>query len=445
LRYFQATLGAFFLWSMGSLIMSLLPLGFVEEFTSLHSPTTSVSGSLRRSLNRADFLESGNIGKIVRINKYSYNLNLRSDNDQDLPKYWRQWWYTSVNNLPTDRPVKFRLKGRGHWNFYVPVFSYDNIRWQQFAERDVQKAKNNDLIFSQKFEKSKVYIARYYPYTFTKLKKYLDRNKSNPYLKIGSMGDSLQKRNIPTLTITDPDKTAKKSQIIVHARTHPGEVASSFLLEGSIDFLLSDHPEAKIARANHIFRIVPMLNVDGVVVGNNRVSPEGINLEGKWDTYPRSARLKFAEAPHEVKLFYNQILRWKRSGPPVSIAMNIHSSNGQPKDKTFFFPHFGPQSMGYSTAEVNLWNKQVSFIQKMKDVQGEEWFNRIPKHGTRAFLKRSVPESWWWKVSRGKTMALTIEATFGKAGDTNNWIRPNQIRIIGKSMVQAMGGVLEGY
>ena len=67
-------------------------------------------------------------------------------------------------------------------------------------------------------------------------------------------------------------------------RTHPGEVGSSFLLEGLLDYLASDAPLAKRMRAKLIFTVLPMLNIDGVVAGNNRVSPRGINLEGKW--YP---------------------------------------------------------------------------------------------------------------------------------------------------------------
>jgi hypothetical protein len=39
-------------------------------------------------------------------------------------------------------------------------------------------------------------------------------------------------------------------------------------MEGIIDFLLSDSKQAEILRSTFIFKLVPMLNPDGVVLGN---------------------------------------------------------------------------------------------------------------------------------------------------------------------------------
>ena len=42
------------------------------------------------------------------------------------------------------------------------------------------------------------------------------------------------------------------------------------LVSGLIDFLISNHPIAKILRDHLVFKIVPMLNPDGVYLGNYR-------------------------------------------------------------------------------------------------------------------------------------------------------------------------------
>lgn len=42
------------------------------------------------------------------------------------------------------------------------------------------------------------------------------------------------------------------------------------LFSGFIDFLISNHPIAKILREHIVFKIVPMLNPDGVYLGNYR-------------------------------------------------------------------------------------------------------------------------------------------------------------------------------
>ena len=51
---------------------------------------------------------------------------------------------------------------------------------------------------------------------------------------------------------------------------HPGETPSSYVCQGLIEFLVSSHPVAKLLRENITFKIIPMLNPDGVYLGNYR-------------------------------------------------------------------------------------------------------------------------------------------------------------------------------
>ena len=58
--------------------------------------------------------------------------------------------------------------------------------------------------------------------------------------------------------------------VIITARVHPGETPSSYVCQGFIEFIISDHPIARALRDNIVFYIVPMLNPDGVFLGNQR-------------------------------------------------------------------------------------------------------------------------------------------------------------------------------
>jgi murein tripeptide amidase MpaA len=59
------------------------------------------------------------------------------------------------------------------------------------------------------------------------------------------------------------------------ARVHPGESNASWMMHGIIDFLTSDNAVAVALRRRFLFRIVPMLNPDGVINGNYRCSLSG--------------------------------------------------------------------------------------------------------------------------------------------------------------------------
>jgi murein tripeptide amidase MpaA len=54
------------------------------------------------------------------------------------------------------------------------------------------------------------------------------------------------------------------------------------MLEGSLKMLLTDSDVAKELRKHFVFKIVPMLNPDGVIYGNYRCSLLGCDLNRKW-------------------------------------------------------------------------------------------------------------------------------------------------------------------
>lgn len=68
------------------------------------------------------------------------------------------------------------------------------------------------------------------------------------------------------------------------ARVHPGETNSSFMMQGFLKFITSQTKDARELRNKYIFKVIPMINPDGVIAGNYRSSIGGTDLNRQYIT-----------------------------------------------------------------------------------------------------------------------------------------------------------------
>ncbi|TKC43286.1 hypothetical protein EI555_014762, partial [Monodon monoceros] len=62
------------------------------------------------------------------------------------------------------------------------------------------------------------------------------------------------------------------------------ETNASWVMKGTLEYLMSNNPTAQSLRESYIFKIVPMLNPDGVINGNHRCSLSGEDLNRQWQS-----------------------------------------------------------------------------------------------------------------------------------------------------------------
>jgi hypothetical protein len=98
---------------------------------------------------------------------------------------------------------------------------------------------------------------------------------------------SMSGNPVPLLTITDfsapQNEIAKRKYVVLSARVHPGESPASYMIDGVIDFLCGQTAAARTLRKLAVFKIVPMLNPDGVAAGNHRCNLAGHDLNRRWN------------------------------------------------------------------------------------------------------------------------------------------------------------------
>ncbi len=197
-------------------------------------------------------------------------------------------------NGVSDNINKVKTFNNNNINIWNSSFNGINYINNNSADMDNQEGmKYHTLSFSFDFDKittneKYVYFAYCYPYSFTQLDSYLSTlNHYKDILRFDEIGKSIEGKSLHMLIITNFndtfDELANKKAIIFTGRIHPGESNGSYVVQGVIEFLLSNDPAAKNLRKNFIFKIVPMLNPDGVIHGNFRMNCLGKDLNRMWD------------------------------------------------------------------------------------------------------------------------------------------------------------------
>lgn len=81
---------------------------------------------------------------------------------------------------------------------------------------------------------------------------------------------------------SSPEEISDRQAIILTSRVHPGESNASYIMEGVIDYLVGESSGALALRNRFVFKIVPMLNPDGVIIGNYRCSLSLTDMNRQW-------------------------------------------------------------------------------------------------------------------------------------------------------------------
>ncbi|KAJ8306552.1 hypothetical protein KUTeg_017097 [Tegillarca granosa] len=230
--------------------------------------------------------ESGNLGRVDYITEFEYDLFIRPDTCN--PRF-RVWFNFTVENVKGDQRVIFNIvnfsKTKSLYRDGMVRIPAKHVYYYRCPDH----RKNYVMSFAFCFDKEDdIYQFSYcYPYSYTRLQNYLDNleKKNYNFFTRELLCLTVQQRRLDMITITNPDNLdpeETKRIVFITARVHPGETPASYVCQGIIDFLISNHPIAKTLREHIVFKIVPMLNPDGVYLGNYRCSLMGFDLNRHW-------------------------------------------------------------------------------------------------------------------------------------------------------------------
>lgn len=290
--------------------------------------------------------EGGNLDLAFRVSENEYNLITRCDTNSKghtqgfyfkVKSHCSKETRLNIINMTKPRSL-FALKG---YPFYAYRDAADKLKWQQLDSscKMTYSRTPNKYRFNEN-QKQKIYLTlsfkvnlepgeeRWFaysiPYTYSDLLSYLNRlscnsmavtqassgqqeetqlpqkskrkviaykNWQSDNLKMEVLCKSESLLDIPLLILTDFQKKAseivpleKRPIVYLVSRVHPSESVASYSVEGFINKLLDGSPTSKAMLSTLVFKIVPMINPDGVIVGNFRTNLSGDDLNRRYDT-----------------------------------------------------------------------------------------------------------------------------------------------------------------
>ncbi|XP_074847649.1 cytosolic carboxypeptidase-like protein 5 isoform X3 [Carettochelys insculpta] len=277
----------------------------------------------------------------------------------------RSWFYFSVKGGAPGKLIKINIvnmnkqsklysQGMSPFVRTLPV----RPRWERIRERPTFEMLETQFVLSfvhrfLEYRGTTTYFAFCYPFSYTECQEMLaqlDRRfEECQYMSPTSPLDSIYYRRellcrsldslrVDLLTVTSchgmreereprlhnlfPDEAtprphcfAGKRVFFLSSRVHPGETPSSFVFNGFLEFILrGDDPRAQVLRRMFVFKLIPMLNPDGVVRGHYRTDARGVNLNRQY--LSPDAELHPAVYGAKAVLLYHHIHSRSPAGAP---------------------------------------------------------------------------------------------------------------------------------
>ena len=230
-------------------------------------------------------------------------------------------------------------------------------------------------------------------YGFDTLKYDLSQWDLSPFAAVDSVGASVQNRAMYVITISDTaaDPLKKRQRVWMHARTHPGEVQGTWVVNEMIKLLLADTELARTLRQRYVFNIMPMYNPDGVEIGNARENANMIDIESNWNN---------PSPQKEVQVLKGQFQRYTTELNPMKVMLNIHSAYACKR----YFVYHAPG--GTTPKFAALERRFIDYVRMNFPNAIEPYTYYVSWTSTPSLL---YPESWCWTNHKEKIMAITYE------------------------------------
>ena len=325
---------------LGGIVAVGKPVRVAAEISASTDETAPAPGE--SGLRFSTGFEGGSLGKVIRVTDTYTRCILLGEVDQLGRNRQISWYYFRIDNAPPSELTIDFTDLVGEYNFRPgaqaitpdtpPVYSYDNQHWTHVSKEN-WTAVDSSMRLRIRPRQQRLWIAHVAPYTNRNLARLLESIKGAHGFEQQVIGKSVQGRDIPLLTITDPGRGEQQKKVVwLMFRQHAWEGGSSWAGEGAIRFLVSTDAAAARIRRETIFKVLPMQDPDGVLRGGVRFNAYGYDLNRNWDS---NDPVKMPE----ITAARNAIVKWANQGKRIDFFLSLHND----EENEYLSPPLSPK------------------------------------------------------------------------------------------------------
>lgn len=220
--------------------------------------------------------------------------------------------YAGTGNIPQQQVISQQD---------APQFlSPDGCFWSPWREVENTEVLTGVNVFRiiHTFTQPSATVAMRIPFTYTYQQAFIERLKTAhlPGVYIDKLGGTPERRRLQVIRLEDPTSTlpmVERPTILIVAREHATEPASSWMLHGALCMLLADGPDAARLRKDTTWLFIPIQDPDG------SASAMFDRLTEKF-IYPNDPDL-----PLEVLAYARYFTDYVSSGRTIDITVSLHN------------------------------------------------------------------------------------------------------------------------
>lgn len=378
----------------------------------------------------------GGAAEVLNFDRESGELHIHPGNRDD--RGWPCWWYFRLDGLtpgqkltlkvsPHPRPYRGDTRLSGDWSQPKrAALSVDRVTWSQTPPCRMQ---DGVAIYELEVPAERIWMAWGPPFLPAQTEDLFERIvKKLPTAERFELARTRGNQPVSAIRIGAAEVEPTRFAVWVQARQHAWEAGSSWVAQGFLEWVASDDPAAVELRRTTAVYVVPIMDVDNVLLG-----------AGGKDAVPRDHNRDWTDKPIYPEVAAAQrIIQELHDAGKLRLYLDLHNPGAGNRRPYFYAPAHLQQLPSKQQDNYTRWLATC-----VATIRGPLAIDPNYKFATYIQTdeeRRRMSKEWVFEHTSPRVLSLTLETAWNTP-DSNQ----EGYRIVGRQLAEATARYLSRW